>query len=181
MLRSVDLNYDPVTRGEVCDVWTDGLLSSESDSEPVVAQVAPNQTLGVAHRLTIDPRVSNQPAVSHTGTVARAVVEAMGVFPQGVIPLQLLPGSQHHWGHEQTTTNREARCVMNLAVGIPCPGCGHDVANLLEFVKDDSQVLVAHRLQCVRCETVYLEAREPADYEEDFRLELVLDEAITRS
>jgi hypothetical protein len=70
---------------------------------------------------------------------------------------------------------------MNLAVGILCPVCGHDVANLVEFVKDDSQILVAHRLQCVRCETVYLEAREPADYEEDFSLEWLLDETTKRS
>lgn len=72
-------------------------------------------------------------------------------------------------------------CVMNLAVGIPCPRCGHEVANLLEFVKDDSQVLVANRLQCVRCETVYLEAREPTHHEEDFRLVWVLDGAIGRT
>jgi uncharacterized Zn finger protein len=69
---------------------------------------------------------------------------------------------------------------MNLAVGIPCPRCSHDVANLLEFVKDDSQVLVANRLQCLRCETVYLEAREQTDHEQDLHLELVLGEAIGR-
>ncbi len=93
--------------------------------------------------------------------------------------MQLLLGSMQNWGHEQKTRNRGVGCVMNLAVGIPCPVCGHDVADLLEFVKDDSQVLVAHRLQCVRCEAVYLEGREPA--EEDSRWELVLDEAIRRS
>ena len=100
----------------------------------------------------------------------------MGVFPQGVIPLQLLLGQMHHWVYEQTTTNRSLECPMSLAVGIPCPVCGYDEANVLEFLKDEFGVLIAHRLQCLRCETVHLDAREPARLEEDLNLESLLDE-----
>ncbi len=66
---------------------------------------------------------------------------------------------------------------MNLAVGIACPVCGHESANVLEFVKDEFGLLIAHRLRCLRCETVYLDTRESAGPEEDLNLELVLDES----
>ena len=83
--------------------------------------------------------------------------------------------------HEQTTTNLCVWCLMNLALGIACPVCGHESANILEFVKDDFGLLIAHRLRCARCETVYLDTRESAGPEEGLSLELVLAEPITRS
>ncbi len=69
---------------------------------------------------------------------------------------------------------------MNLAVGFICPGCGHDTANLLELVMDEFYVLTGHRLQCVRCETVYLEKMDSCEEEDSWDLELELDEAIVR-
>jgi hypothetical protein len=62
---------------------------------------------------------------------------------------------------------------MNLAVGFSCPSCGHDVADVLEFVKDEFQFLTSNRLCCVRCDTVYIETREPKREVEDLALELL--------
>lgn len=67
---------------------------------------------------------------------------------------------------------------MSLAVGFPCPKCRHEVADVLEFIKDGLQILTAHRLQCIRCSAVYVETRESTK-EEDIGLELLLDEAIS--
>jgi rubredoxin len=69
---------------------------------------------------------------------------------------------------------------MNLAIGFCCPECGHDTANILELVMDEFHVLTGHRLQCTRCETVYMETRDSTG-EEELDLELVFDDAIGRS
>ena len=67
---------------------------------------------------------------------------------------------------------------MNLAVGFICPECRHDTANVLELIMDDSHILTGHRLQCARCETVFVEM--DSRVEEEPLEELVLDEAIGR-
>lgn len=46
---------------------------------------------------------------------------------------------------------------MNLAVGFPCPTCGHEEANLLGIDQDDRGVVVGLRLLCTRCESVFSE------------------------
>jgi hypothetical protein len=69
---------------------------------------------------------------------------------------------------------------MNLAVGFICPECGHDTANLLELVMHEFHVLSGHRLQCVRCETVYLEKMDSCAEEESWDPELEFDDAIVR-
>lgn len=61
---------------------------------------------------------------------------------------------------------------MNLAVGFPCPSCGHDVADVLEFVRDEFQFLTSNRLCCVRCDTVYIETRQSNHEVGDLGLEL---------
>jgi hypothetical protein len=47
------------------------------------------------------------------------------------------------------------------------------VADVLEFVKDEFQFLTSNRLCCVRCDTVYMETREPNRELEDLGLELL--------
>jgi transcriptional regulator NrdR family protein len=44
---------------------------------------------------------------------------------------------------------------MNLAVGFPCPKCGHEDANLLEFERNQSAEVVGFRLLCRKCESVF--------------------------
>lgn len=48
---------------------------------------------------------------------------------------------------------------MNLAVGFPCPTCGHEEANLLGIEKDRNADVVGFRLLCARCESVFRENR----------------------
>jgi hypothetical protein len=44
---------------------------------------------------------------------------------------------------------------MNLAVGFPCPTCGHEEANLLEFERNRNAEIVGFRLLCTKCESVF--------------------------
>jgi uncharacterized Zn finger protein len=67
---------------------------------------------------------------------------------------------------------------MNLAIGFPCPECGHETANIVEFVKDEIQILSGFRLHCLLCETVYVETRMSTAQDEDLRSELILDDAL---
>jgi predicted RNA-binding Zn-ribbon protein involved in translation (DUF1610 family) len=46
---------------------------------------------------------------------------------------------------------------MNLAVGFVCPGCGQVQADLLEIERDQNADLLAFRLHCSCCETVFRE------------------------
>lgn len=48
---------------------------------------------------------------------------------------------------------------MNLAVGFPCPTCGHGEANLLGIEKDRNADVVGFRLLCTRCESVFRESK----------------------
>jgi hypothetical protein len=48
---------------------------------------------------------------------------------------------------------------MNLAVGFPCPTCGHEEANLLGIEKDQNAEVVGLQFLCTRCESVFGEAR----------------------
>lgn len=44
---------------------------------------------------------------------------------------------------------------MNLAVGFPCPACGHRDANLLGFERNQNAEVVGFRLLCTNCESVF--------------------------
>jgi uncharacterized Zn finger protein len=46
---------------------------------------------------------------------------------------------------------------MNVAVGFACPGCGQVQADLLEIERDQNADLLAFRLHCACCETVFRE------------------------
>ncbi len=46
---------------------------------------------------------------------------------------------------------------MNLAVGFPCPTCGHEEANLLGIDKGLNGEVVGLSLLCTRCESVFAE------------------------
>jgi uncharacterized Zn finger protein len=46
---------------------------------------------------------------------------------------------------------------MNLAFGFTCPGCGQSEAKLLEIERDQNADLLAFRLHCRCCETVFRE------------------------
>ena len=48
---------------------------------------------------------------------------------------------------------------MNLAVGFPCPTCGHEEANLLGIERNRNAEVVGFRLGCTKCESVYREIR----------------------
>ena len=48
---------------------------------------------------------------------------------------------------------------MNLAVGFPCPTCGHEEANLLGIERNRNAEMVGFRLACTRCESVFREGR----------------------
>lgn len=50
---------------------------------------------------------------------------------------------------------------MNIAIGFPCPECGHQEANLLEIERDHRAQPVAFRLHCTRCEAVFRARHEP--------------------
>jgi transcription elongation factor Elf1 len=60
---------------------------------------------------------------------------------------------------------------MNLAVGFPCPKCGHEEASLLEFERNQSADVVGFRLLCTKCESVFrdnsLDEEVPADVSAD--------------
>jgi len=49
--------------------------------------------------------------------------------------------------------------MMNLAVGFPCPTCGHDEANLLAIERNENTEVIGFRLGCNRCESVFGESR----------------------
>jgi predicted RNA-binding Zn-ribbon protein involved in translation (DUF1610 family) len=49
--------------------------------------------------------------------------------------------------------------IMNLAVGFPCPTCGHDEANLLAIERNENAEVIGFRLGCNRCESVFGESR----------------------
>jgi len=49
--------------------------------------------------------------------------------------------------------------MMNLAVGFPCPTCGHDEANLLAIERNENAEVIGFRLGCNRCESVFGESR----------------------
>ncbi|HEU5113262.1 MAG TPA: hypothetical protein VFU96_08065 [Acidimicrobiia bacterium] len=46
---------------------------------------------------------------------------------------------------------------MNLAIGFPCPKCGHEEANLLAFERNRNAEVVGLRLLCTKCESVFRE------------------------
>ena len=48
---------------------------------------------------------------------------------------------------------------MNLAVGFPCPKCGHVEANLLAIERNQNAEVTGFRLGCTRCEAVFRESR----------------------
>lgn len=49
---------------------------------------------------------------------------------------------------------------MNLAVGFPCPTCGHREANLIGIERDRNAHIVGFRLHCAKCESVFRELRD---------------------
>jgi uncharacterized Zn finger protein len=48
---------------------------------------------------------------------------------------------------------------MNLAVGFPCPNCGHEEANLLALERNRNAEVIGFRLYCNKCESVFAESR----------------------
>ena len=48
---------------------------------------------------------------------------------------------------------------MNLAVGFPCPNCGHEEANLLALERNQNAEVIGFRLSCNKCESVFAESR----------------------
>lgn len=48
---------------------------------------------------------------------------------------------------------------MNLAVGFPCPTCGHEEANLLSMERNENAEVIGFRFSCNNCETVFGEGR----------------------
>ena len=48
---------------------------------------------------------------------------------------------------------------MNLAVGFPCPKCGHVEANLLGIERNQNAEVIGFRLGCTSCEAVFGESR----------------------
>ena len=48
---------------------------------------------------------------------------------------------------------------MNLAIGFPCPNCGHEEANLLALERNQNAEVIGFRLCCNRCESVFAESR----------------------
>jgi predicted RNA-binding Zn-ribbon protein involved in translation (DUF1610 family) len=49
--------------------------------------------------------------------------------------------------------------TMNLAVGFPCPTCGHDEANLLAIERNQNAEVIGFKLGCNHCESVFGESR----------------------